>query len=116
MNEVEWKNFFYPTNGPGANRAAAFCWGRESPEGLECPIRMRCLRHAIEANETLGVFGGYGQRDRVRIRKMWSHRGVLQDLPEVKVLVRRVPRFTSPPKKMEERAAQARVKYHNEVA
>lgn len=91
---VAWKNYFYPEDGPGADRAARVCWGVSplDPDAVECPVRRRCLQHAIEYNETLGVFGGYGQRDRVRVRKDWQKTGAMRDLSVVKVLVRKAPR------------------------
>ena len=88
--------FFYPTDGAGANRAAAYCRGLV--DGVECPVRMQCLGLAIETNEVFGVWGGWGQRDRVRIRKVWKMTGTIRDLPEDATIVfpprRAAPRET----------------------
>lgn len=35
----------------------------------ECPIRLKCLAYAVEADEPYGVWGGMTTRERRRLRK-----------------------------------------------
>lgn len=37
----------------------------------ECNVRDDCLQYAFEANQEAGVWGGYGEDERRRLRKRW---------------------------------------------
>lgn len=77
----------FPDDGVGAERAKIVCWmGRA---GDVCPVRRECLTQAIVTNEVFGVWGGYGQRDRVKIRKTWLITGQVRDLPGVALKMRK---------------------------
>jgi len=54
-------DMFPDAGDPEAMRAAlAVC--------AECPVRVECLRHAVEHDELYGIWGGTTQRARQRIR------------------------------------------------
>ena len=73
---IGWPSaLFYPTSdGPGAQpairQAKVLC--------ARCPLQEACLEHALRANETLGIWGGYTERERRRLlrarrdREMWE--------------------------------------------
>lgn len=69
----------FQETGVGAERAKKLCWG--TGDGVECPVRLECLTQAIVENEIFGVWGGAGQRERVRIRRVWLDTGKIRDLP-----------------------------------
>lgn len=59
---------FFPigTTGPAADhidRATAIC-------GM-CSVKEECLQYALETNQEAGVWGGYAEDDRRRLRKRW---------------------------------------------
>ena len=37
----------------------------------ECPVREACLQYAFETNQEAGVWGGFAEDDRRRLRKRW---------------------------------------------
>jgi WhiB family redox-sensing transcriptional regulator len=39
-----------------------------------CPVRPLCLRHALEENETRGIWGGQTERQRDRLRLKMNER------------------------------------------
>lgn len=47
----------------------AFTAGQAIAVCRACPVQPDCLRHAIEANEMHGIWGGQTERARARIRK-----------------------------------------------
>lgn len=49
--------------------AKAVCYG--------CPVKEECLRYAIEAPESFGVWGGKTARERSVIRRQWEQDGLL---------------------------------------
>jgi hypothetical protein len=57
---------FFPEKGQNTHRpsaeAKAICWGG-------CPVRAECLQWAMENNERYGVWGGYTEQERHRLRK-----------------------------------------------
>lgn len=59
---------FFPvgTTGPAVEqiaRAVAVC--------ATCPVEDTCLQYALETNQESGVWGGYAEEDRRRLRKRW---------------------------------------------
>jgi len=54
-------DIFYPTSGDGVQRAAAIC--------ATCPVKEPCLAYALSAHESVGVWGGTSERERVRMRR-----------------------------------------------
>lgn len=36
-----------------------------------CSVREECLQYALETNQESGVWGGYAEEDRRRLRKRW---------------------------------------------
>ena len=36
-----------------------------------CPVQEDCLQYALETNQESGVWGGYAEDDRRRLRKRW---------------------------------------------
>ncbi len=37
----------------------------------DCPVTEDCLQYALETNQESGVWGGYSEEDRRRLRKRW---------------------------------------------
>ena len=37
----------------------------------QCSVREECLNYALETNQEAGVWGGYAEDDRRRLRKRW---------------------------------------------
>lgn len=62
----------------GAERAKSYCRGWR--DGNPCPVLMQCLHQAIVDNEVFGIWGGTGQRERTRVRKIWKDTGRLVDV------------------------------------
>ena len=61
-------NLFFPvgTTGPALDlieEAKAIC--------AECTVREECLMYALETNQEAGVWGGYAEDERRRLRKRW---------------------------------------------
>jgi WhiB family redox-sensing transcriptional regulator len=61
-------NLFFPigSTGPAVDQieaAKAIC--------LECSVREECLAYALETNQEAGVWGGYAEDERRRLRKRW---------------------------------------------
>ncbi len=61
-------NLFFPigTTGPAVgqiDKATAICGA--------CSVREECLQYALETNQEAGVWGGYAEDDRRRLRKRW---------------------------------------------
>src|SRR5690606_33316964 len=59
---------FFPvgTTGPAVEQieaAIAIC--------MSCSVREECLQYALETNQESGVWGGYAEDDRRRLRKRW---------------------------------------------
>ncbi len=59
---------FFPvgTTGPAVEqiaKAKAIC--------AVCSVQEECLRYALETNQEAGVWGGYPEDDRRRLRKRW---------------------------------------------
>ncbi|MFD6063810.1 WhiB family transcriptional regulator [Rhodococcus wratislaviensis] len=63
--------FFYLDNERGEPRADRVRAAKEVC--LRCPVRARCLNYALEAHETHGIWGGYTEDER---RKLRSRRDV----------------------------------------
>ena len=38
---------------------------------LQCSVREECLNYALETNQEAGVWGGYAEDERRRLRKRW---------------------------------------------
>ena len=61
-------SLFFPigTTGPAVDQievARAIC--------AQCSVREECLNYALETNQEAGVWGGYAEDDRRRLRKRW---------------------------------------------
>ena len=61
-------NLFFPigSTGPAVDQieaAKAIC--------VECIVREDCLAYALETNQEAGVWGGYAEDERRRLRKRW---------------------------------------------
>ena len=61
-------NLFFPvgTTGPALDlieEAKEICG--------ECSVREECLMYALETNQEAGVWGGYAEDERRRLRKRW---------------------------------------------
>ena len=61
-------NLFFPTGstGPAVDQievATAIC--------DQCSVQEECLQYALETNQEAGVWGGYAEDDRRRLRKRW---------------------------------------------
>jgi WhiB family redox-sensing transcriptional regulator len=61
-------NLFFPvgTTGPALDQIAeakAICTG--------CLVQDDCLQYALESNQEAGVWGGYPEDERRRLRKRW---------------------------------------------
>ena len=61
-------NLFFPTGstGPAVDQidsAVAIC--------AACSVQEECLQYALESNQEAGVWGGYAEDDRRRLRKRW---------------------------------------------
>ncbi len=59
---------FFPIGTTGTavqqiSRAVAICGA--------CPVQETCLQYALESNQESGVWGGYAEDDRRRLRKRW---------------------------------------------
>jgi len=59
-------NLFFPIGSTGSavdqiEAAKAIC--------LECSVREECLNYALETNQEAGVWGGYAEAERRRLRK-----------------------------------------------
>jgi WhiB family redox-sensing transcriptional regulator len=61
-------DFFYP-NKPSSEvaQAKSVCNGLDG--NPPCPMRDRCLQHAIDHHEAYGVWGGTSERDRRKIQR-----------------------------------------------
>jgi WhiB family redox-sensing transcriptional regulator len=61
-------NLFFPvgTTGPALDQideAKSIC--------TECSVREECLMYALQTNQESGVWGGYAEDERRRLRKRW---------------------------------------------
>lgn len=61
-------NLFFPigTTGPALDQielAKAIC--------AQCSVQEGCLQYALETNQEAGVWGGYAEDERRRLRKRW---------------------------------------------
>lgn len=61
-------NLFFPvgSTGPAVEQIAAakkIC--------ASCPVNEECLQYALETNQEAGVWGGYAEDERRRLRKRW---------------------------------------------
>lgn len=52
---------FFPEMGASVWRAKEIC--------STCPVKLKCLNHALERNEVAGVWGGTSPNERKRLRK-----------------------------------------------
>ncbi len=61
-------NLFFPTGSTGPaleqiEKAISIC--------SQCAAKEGCLQYALESNQEAGVWGGYAEDDRRRLRKRW---------------------------------------------
>jgi hypothetical protein len=52
---------FFPEVGESTADAKAVC--------LECPVRVQCLQYALDRDERFGVWGGFSERERRRLKR-----------------------------------------------
>ena len=52
---------FFPSRGESCELAKSICKG--------CPVREDCLEHALANGEKFGIWGGYSERDRRKMRR-----------------------------------------------
>lgn len=64
---AEVSAIFFPERGASLRRAKAIC--------AECPVRERCLEHALTQPEKYGVWGGLSEQERRVMRKERGLRG-----------------------------------------
>lgn len=72
MNREEWvqraacaasfPEIFFPTVGASIEDALRVCGG--------CPVRIACLKYALDHNEIHGVWGGVSSTDRLKYRRV----------------------------------------------
>lgn len=55
---------FFPEKGGSTREAKRIC--------AACPVREDCLDHALLQEERFGIWGGYSERERRRMRRMAS--------------------------------------------
>lgn len=57
----DW-DLWFPENGESSKTARRVCvWS--------CPVRAECLKYAFDNNERYGIFGGFTERDREKLRR-----------------------------------------------
>lgn len=71
MDDLDWMprglcaslppSTFFPSDGAGVEEARKICTG--------CPVKEKCLEHALEQRIDHGVWGGCSERERRRILK-----------------------------------------------
>ena len=54
-------NLFFPERGVSTSEAKAVCAG--------CQVKDECLEFAVDRGEKFGIWGGYSERERRKIRK-----------------------------------------------
>jgi WhiB family redox-sensing transcriptional regulator len=52
---------FFPESGPGVIAAKKIC--------AQCPVKVACLNYALDNEIEHGIWGGTGQRERMRIKR-----------------------------------------------
>lgn len=60
---------FFPEKGGMAGEARLLCWG-DGPTPA-CPVRRDCLAHALDHRERFGVWGGYTERERRELARVY---------------------------------------------
>lgn len=75
---IEWRelaackdsepNLFFPigTTGPAVEQIA-----EAKMVCMSCSIQEECLQYALETNQEAGLWGGYAEDERRRLRKRW---------------------------------------------
>lgn len=53
---------FYPDKGGSTREAKMICW-------FSCPVREQCLQTALENDEHFGIWGGYSERERRKLKR-----------------------------------------------
>lgn len=53
---------FFPERGGSSKAARAVC--------NQCPVRVECLRYALQNREQFGIWGGTSERERRKLRKL----------------------------------------------
>lgn len=54
-------DLFFPEKGSSPRPAQRIC--------AECPVRIRCLRYALDHDEQHGVWGGLSAAERAKLRR-----------------------------------------------
>ncbi len=71
--EVDTDIFFPPRNKALykeiADQAKAICWG--TSETPACPVRKQCLLHAVDMEDTHGIYGGMSHRERAHLERKY---------------------------------------------
>jgi hypothetical protein len=53
---------WFPERGGSTKEAKRVCW-------TSCPVREECLQFALDRDERFGIYGGYSERERRRIKR-----------------------------------------------
>jgi len=69
--EIDTNLFFPPRDKELYKRSAdiskAICWGTSSRP--PCPVRKQCLLHAVDMEDTHGIYGGMSHRERAHLER-----------------------------------------------
>jgi WhiB family transcriptional regulator, redox-sensing transcriptional regulator len=58
---------FFPEKGGSTKDAKRICNGKDDEPG--CEVREQCLAYALANDERFGIWGGYSERERRRLRR-----------------------------------------------
>ena len=93
---------FFVTRGQSSKEAKRICNG--------CPVRGACLASALRHNEEFGIWGGTGENQRRRVRRVLTREGLLGAIGEARHLVWVEPGADVEPHVVETRSALAALK------
>ncbi len=60
-NQKRVSNMFFPEQGQPVDQAVAIC--------NTCPVELECLQYSLDRKEKMGVWGGFPERTRRRIKR-----------------------------------------------
>ena len=61
---MTWPDLFFPELGESTVRAKKLCGS--------CPVKLQCLEYALDAGESIGVWGGTSPKERWRLKNAGS--------------------------------------------
>lgn len=78
----EEDDYFFPPRDKAeykaiADKAKAMCNGLDG--NPVCPVRVRCLKYAIDTNEEHGILGGMSHRERNALKRRYESAGMTLD-------------------------------------